>query len=128
MSQENVDLVRAGIERWNRGERDDVAFHPELEWLPHRSATEGTYRGLAGLARFRADTAETFDKFELRVELLDLGDQVLVWGRIDVRALQSGIEMSIPTGGLVEIRDGLIARWEDFGSKEQALEATRRMD
>ncbi|HWG08682.1 MAG TPA: nuclear transport factor 2 family protein [Solirubrobacteraceae bacterium] len=123
MSQENVEIVRAAIEQWNRGEMDAVAFHPDVEWLPLRSATEGTYRGIAGIERFRADTEQTFGKFELRFELVDLGDQVLAWGTIEVQAAQSGIEMSIPTGGLVELRNGLIVRWEDFGSRENALQA-----
>jgi hypothetical protein len=35
----------------------------------------------------------------------------------------SGIETDIPTGAIVEFRDGKILRWEDFGSKEKAREA-----
>ena len=75
--------------------------------------------GIAGIERFRADTEQTFGRFEL----VYLGDRVLAWGTIEVQAAQSGIEMSIPTGGLVEVRGGLIVRWEDFGSKENALQA-----
>src|SRR3989440_10146560 len=122
MSQKHVELVRGLMERWNRGERTDTSvFHPDVEWLPLRAATEGTYRGIAGIERFVADTEETFDKFELRQELLDLGERVLAWGPIHVRARQSGIETDIPTGGLFEFRDGKIARWEGFASKDAAL-------
>lgn len=124
MSQENVDIAREALERWNRGERDDMTlFHAEVEWLPLRTATEGVYRGTAGIERFTADTAEVFDKFELRCELEDLGERVLAWGVIHVRARASGIETDIPVGGLVDVRDGKVARWEDFGSKRKALEA-----
>jgi limonene-1,2-epoxide hydrolase len=31
--------------------------------------------------------------------------------------------MDIATGGIFDFRDGKIVRWEDFGSKEQALKA-----
>ena len=98
-------------------------FHAEVEWLPHRVATEGVYRGIAGIERFNADTAEVFDKFELRCELEDLGERVLAWGVVHVRARASGIETDIPMGGLADVRDGKVVRWEDFGSKQKALEA-----
>ena len=87
------------------------------------SPTEGPYRGIAGLERFIADTEETFDKFEMHFELVDLGERVLAWGKLHVRARQSGIETDIPTGGVFEFRDQKIVRWEDFGSEDEALKA-----
>jgi ketosteroid isomerase-like protein len=124
VSQENVEMLRDLKEQWNRGERSDTsAFHPDVEWRPLRAATEGAYHGIAGIERFVADTEQTFNKFELRTELLDLGERVLAWGTIHVRARQSGIETDITTGGLFDFRDGKIVRWEDFGSKEKALKA-----
>ena len=125
MSQENVELVRELQRDWNRGEtavRADV-FHPDVEFLPLRSATEGGYRGISGVEAFVKDTVDVFDKFELHYEFTDLEERVLAWGSIHVRARGSGIETSIETGGLYEFRDGKIVRWEDFGSKDKALEA-----
>jgi hypothetical protein len=75
------------------------------------------------MERFWADTQEVFEKFELHYELLDLGERVLAWGEIHLRARGSGIETDIPFGGLVEFLDGKIVRWEDFGSKDKALKA-----
>jgi ketosteroid isomerase-like protein len=124
MSQANVELVRKAFDHWNRGEGNLLsAFHPDLEYRPRRVATEGVYRGIAGIEKFDADTKEIFDKFEPHIELLDLGERVLVWGSIHMRARGSGIETDVSMGGLVEFRDEKILRWEDFGSKEQALEA-----
>jgi hypothetical protein len=40
-----------------------------------------------------------------------------------VRARGSGIETDIESGGLFESRDGKVIRWQDFGSKDKALEA-----
>jgi hypothetical protein len=31
--------------------------------------------------------------------------------------------MQIPSGGIFDLRAGKITRWQDFGSKEKALEA-----
>jgi limonene-1,2-epoxide hydrolase len=127
MSQENVELLRRGIEEANRVGISEVNprlyYHPDVEYLPLRSATEGKYRGIAGIERFNADTEEVFEKFELHYEFLDLGERVLAWGVIRVRARGSGIETDIATGGVFEFRDGKIVRWEDFGSKEKALKA-----
>ena len=127
MSQENLELIRDLVDRWNRGERDDFSgFDADVEWLPRRAATEGTYRGISGIKSFFDDTEAVFDKFELRPELVDLGDQVLAAGTIHMRARGSGIETVIPVGGLFDFRDGRILRWEDFGSKDEALKAAGR--
>jgi ketosteroid isomerase-like protein len=127
MSQENVEVVKRIMDEWDRGEISEMNlrlhYHPDVEFLPLRSATEAAYRGIAGIERFIADTQEVFEKFELHYELVDLGERVLAAGEIHVRARGSGIEMDIASGGVFEFRDGRIVRWEDFGSKDKALEA-----
>jgi len=42
MLQEHVELVRRLQQEWNRGERPDppAKFHPDVESLPLRAATE----------------------------------------------------------------------------------------
>ena len=125
MSSENVKLARSLQDRWSRGDMTvpPDTFHPDVEFLPLRAATEGAYRGLAGIERFIEDTLEVFEKFETSYEYTDLGDRVLAWGTIHVRAKGSGVETDVETGGLIDFRDGKIVRWEDFGSKAKALEA-----
>lgn len=127
MSRENLELVRRMFEAPKVQETDEPElrsiFHPDVELLPQRSGTEGAYRGIAGVQQFRIDTEQVFEKFEVHYELLDLGERVLAWGRVDVRARESGIEVDVPIGGVFEFRDGRIVRWEDFGSREKALEA-----
>ena len=128
MSQKNVDLVRRLLAAQVR---DDVEaaldyLHPEVDWVPLRSATEGSYRGHDGFRRFAADTFETFETFEPHFELRDLGEEVLAWGTISVRGSGSGVEIEVPVGGLFGFRDGKIGSWRDFGSQEQALAAARR--
>jgi ketosteroid isomerase-like protein len=127
MSQENVEIVRRLNDGLNRGEMNEMEirsfFHPDVEFVPRRAATEGAFRGFAGIERFRADTEEILEKFEPHYEFLDLGERVVAWGTIHVRARQSGIDTDIPVGGVFEFRDGKIVRWEDFGSKDKALKA-----
>jgi ketosteroid isomerase-like protein len=127
MSHANVELLRRGFEEMNRLGISEVDlrlyFHPDVEYLPRRSATEGPYRGIAGIERFLADTEEVFETFEPHFEFLDLGKRVLAWGVVHVRARGSGIEMDIASGSIFEFREGKVVRWEDFGSKDKALEA-----
>ena len=127
MSQEDVELLLRGMEEANRIGISEVNprlyYHPDVEYVPLRSATEGEYRGIAGIERFNADTEEVFEKFELHFESANLGERVLCWGHIHVRARGSGIETDIEIGGVYEFRDGKVIRWEDFGSKDKALEA-----
>jgi hypothetical protein len=48
---------------------------------------------------------------------------VLAYGTIHVRGKGGGVAMDIPSGGVFDISDGKIVRWQDFGSKQRALEA-----
>jgi ketosteroid isomerase-like protein len=120
-----VQIIRAALEDWSAGDEPDLAFYdPDVEWIAARSGTEGAFHGHAGIRSFRADTTQTFDRFELDVEMLELADgRVLAWGKIHVRGRASGVEMDVPIGGIVELRGGRISRWEDFGSKERAERA-----
>jgi len=132
MSQENVELVRRAVEELNSGERSRAriraVWHRDAEFLPRRSAIEGGYRGIEGFERWIADTDETFQTFQQHYELIDLGERVVAWGNVHVRARGSGIETDIQAGAVLEFRDGKIVRWEDFGSKEKALKAVGRAE
>jgi ketosteroid isomerase-like protein len=127
MSQEHVALLRRINDGMNWGEINEMDFrsffHPDVEFLPLRTATEGAYHGIAGIERWVADTEETFETFEPHYEYLDLGERVLAWGTIHVRARQSGIDTDIPVGAVVEFRDGKIVRLQAFNSKKNALKA-----
>jgi uncharacterized protein len=125
VSQQNVETLRRLFEA---EARDDAAaalecLHPDLEFIPMRARTEGAYRGHDGYERFRADTFDHYESFEPRFELEELaGDRVLAWGTVRVRGRGSGLEMDVPSAGVFEFRDGRILRWEDFGTREKALE------
>ncbi len=125
MSRENVELVRALVARFLELTEEDFAAYldPDVEVIALRSVTEGAYRGYAGLRRFQADNASTFEKFEQRYDVREVGERVLATGTIRVRGAGSGIEMDIPAHIVIEFRDGRISRWHAFGLKAEALEA-----
>jgi hypothetical protein len=69
MSQENVELAKRLFGEEIGGEsRVAESFHPDVEFLPLRAATEGAYRGIDDMERFFADTLEVFEKFEPHYE------------------------------------------------------------
>jgi ketosteroid isomerase-like protein len=125
VSQENVELVRALVARFLELTEEDFGTYldPDVEVIALRSVTEGCYRGYAGLRRFQADNASTFEKFEQRYDVREVGERVLATGAIRVRGAGSGIEMDIPAHIVIEFRDGRISRWHAFGLKAEALEA-----
>jgi limonene-1,2-epoxide hydrolase len=99
---------------------------PDVDWIPLRASTEGTYRGHAGYTRFVEESLEAFESFEPRFELRELSDgRVLAWGAIHVRGRGSGWERDVPSGGIFDVHDGKITRWKDFGSTEKALAVIR---
>ena len=126
MSQENVALVRALVARPILDlTKEDLPeyFDPDVEMIALRSVTEGAYRGYSGLLRIQADNAATFEKFEQRYDVLEVGERVLATGTIRLRGAGSGVEMDIPAHIVVEFRNGRISRWHAFGFKAEALKA-----
>jgi ketosteroid isomerase-like protein len=132
MSREDVEIVRRSFEAFERGGFEGLLRHldPEVEWTTTGSYIDrGTYRGHEGVRRYLGSMLDDFEDFRVRpaaprrMEFADLGERVLAWGNIHVRATTSGIETDIESGGVFEFREGKIVRWEDFGSRDKALEA-----
>jgi ketosteroid isomerase-like protein len=120
----NLEIVRWLVDAGGDSGASLPYLDAELEWVPRRAKTEGAYHGHEGFERFVTDTFDNFEIFEPQFELGDLsGGGVLASGVLHVIAKGSGVEMDVPVGGLFELRDGKVTRWEDFGSKEHALDA-----
>ena len=125
MSLDNVEIVRRALAHLNEvGEPDWDLYSADLVW---RSRPDGpahfTYRGLDGLRRGWASMRQVWA--EVRAEILELvepGDAVVSVIRWHLRG-QSGVELDEIEGWVTWIRDGKITRIEQYGSKEEALEA-----
>jgi len=82
MSQENVEIVRAGIEAYNRRDLGGMLEHasPDLVWDMSRAI--GPDRGVFGLAEFRSwveDLWAAFAAIRLEAhEYIEVGEQVVV--------------------------------------------------
>ncbi len=124
--------VRLGLEAFNRKDLDVAVtgFHPELEYYPYREFVEA---GLAepcyyGPAGYRAYIEGTYDVWgaDVRlepIELIDLGDRVVVLADMPMQAQSSGIALAERYGSVWTIKGGRVIQVRDFLRHSDALEA-----
>ena len=125
MSEENVDVVRQAIEAFNSRDRDRLLslLDPEIEF---RSAVEQkTYRGHAGMVRYREDIDAVMEEFRIEGDrFLDAGrDRVVHLYRLVGRGAGSGVPVSREVGALWQLRNGKLLKGEIYLDQRQALEA-----
>ena len=128
MSRANVELLRKGIDAWNRRDVDLWLEYaaPEIEWMPAGPAAveRAVYRGYEQVASGFASVWETWDRFQFEEnEIRDLGDSVLWLGHVKMRGSASQVELDqeFAVHGLV--RDGKFIRVLTFLSCQEALKA-----
>jgi ketosteroid isomerase-like protein len=126
VSQENLDLVRSGIEAWNQREPDLWLSYatPDIEWLPAGPAAveRAVYRGYDEVAKGITAAFETWDVFAFREsELRDFGDSVLWLGRVMMRGSASGVELDQEFAIHFLVRDGRFSRIHTFLSWQEGL-------
>ena len=127
MSEENVEIVRAALDAYNRGDRDaalkDMA--PDFELDMSRSIgpdQRGVYR-LDQMRQFWDDFLEPVESHRLEAEeFIEAGDQVIVPTTAYARG-RDGIEVTARTATIYTIRDGAIARMCMYQTLQDALEA-----
>ena len=128
MSVENVELVRAWFEAWERGGIDAVAefWDPQIDWRSAEGAIDdpGVIRGVDAMRAYVQDWLDDFDdlSFELE-ELIDAGDRVVTVQRVSGRAKASGVPTELRYAVVNTIRNGKVIRGREYWSRAEALEA-----
>jgi ketosteroid isomerase-like protein len=127
MSQENVDIVRAFIDAYNRRDYDAAveAFDPGIEWiLPDQQASDSC-QGPGAVKRFWEGIDDTFEELRLLPqEDVDAGDRVATRLRHYGRGRGSGLKLDTELYHQVAtFRDGTMVRIEYFRTWAEALEA-----
>ena len=128
MSQENVEIVRAGFEAWNRGDLKSAAevISPQWEWHPARlyPGTDAVYRGLEGYTRFWNTFREPWESVHIELERIeDLGDRVLALMMFSARGKGSGVDVTSEYANVFTFRDGLVIYQVGYGDWKSALKA-----
>jgi uncharacterized protein len=125
MSQENVELVRSGVEAWMAG---DVAavfalWHKEIEWIaPPEDPDQPVVVGNLAAAEAMAHWLSTWEEYRYEPgELIDAGEDVIQAGRQVMAA--RGAEVASEIFFVWTIRDGRAVRLRMFYKRDQALKA-----
>jgi ketosteroid isomerase-like protein len=127
MSEENVELVRRGIDAVNRGDLDEwlATFSSEAEFhTTGQFADERVYRGHAGVERLWAQLREDMEELSLSAsDIRAVGDRMFVAGTMRGRGKRSKAGFEQAFCYALTFQDGLIVRLEVYLDPEQALEA-----
>jgi ketosteroid isomerase-like protein len=124
----NIQLVRRLYEAFTNGDIDAMlqVVAPEMEfWGPTAAfARQGEpYVGHDGMRQYFADVARVWRTLEVVPhDFRDLGDRVLVFGRVYARG-EGGYISDSPTQWLWQVSDGRVVWGRVFTSKADALAA-----
>jgi ketosteroid isomerase-like protein len=127
MSQENVEVVRRGIDAWNR--RDLTAWlavfgsNAEIDWSRARGPLKGVYRGRGEVETLWNEFYSTFEEAHIETHgLTDAGSEVVVSNTTHFRG-REGIEVSASSTWVFTVEDGQFTRLRLFQERAEALEA-----
>ena len=121
-----------GVEAYNRRDLEAVVigWHPEFEYCPGREwvkagLAESSYRGLEGYREYVAATAEVWGRENTLtpVELIDLGDRIVILANGEMRAQASGVPLANAFALVSTLKDGRFMRLQEYYDHAEALEA-----
>ena len=126
MTPSNVDVVRAVVGAFNRGDytaagemvTDDVEF----DWS-RRMLDGEVLRGRDELRRFMQQTMEIFDEIHIPDEdMTDLSNNVvLLVGKARFKGHASGLDVEASAANLWTVRHGKVSHFRFYQTKEDAL-------
>ena len=126
MSQENVEVVRAGFDAWNAGDMDALRelYDPDAMLRMVEGWPEpGPYVGREAIIRQYEQQRETFDADALE----PIGDFIHAADRVVVRFVWHGAghgpEADLEMTQIITVRKGKIVYQEFFWDHAEALEA-----
>jgi ketosteroid isomerase-like protein len=127
MSQENVEIVRAATEAFNRDGGDGLIRYcdPTIEWrTTGQFADRGVYRGHAGVRQMLAEFTEDLDQLHIQIDRLwDAEDRVVSSTRLTGRGRRGGAPFEFSLCYLFRLESGKIVDVQHFLRVEEALEA-----
>ena len=124
MSQENVEIMRRGYERFRV--TGEIRAHPDLVWDVSNLGwpDQQIYSGPAGAMQFNAEWAAAWDDWELEAQdYVDAGERVVVIVNQRGRSKATGIPVEMRFAQVWTLRDGQGIRMQLYGNVEEALEA-----
>ncbi len=121
----NVQIVLRALDAFSAGEGETFAqlTTPDIEWTTGLGAVEGeVFTGHEGVATYFARLASAWASFRFLVEeCRDLGDVVIVLGRLEGHGRGGGVPVQSPVGAVWELRDGRIWRLRAYLDQAEAI-------
>ena len=126
MSHENVEIVQAVIDAWNRGDWDaalkDAATSFEFDFSRAIGPGRGVY-GLDQMGEYFRQFTEMWTSLRLEThEFIEAGEQVVTPNTLHAQG-RDGIEVQARSAWVWTIRDGKVLHLCFYQSHEEALEA-----
>jgi ketosteroid isomerase-like protein len=128
MSQENVEVVRAGFAAFARGDIESVLrlCHEDIlvAQPPDMPGAGPLPRGHAGVLEAVATWPEEWDDYRTQiVRTVDVAEYVVATVHQTGRGKSTGIPVEAEVTMVFAIRQGKVAEWRIFTHEEEALEA-----
>ncbi len=126
MTTENVDLVRAVFEAFNRRDIDAVLglWHDSISWRTLFSVETGVLRGKQ---QIRAAWERQIEALDVHIDVLELipldESRVLASGRWRGRGSESGAPVERTAVQVFTVEDGQLRGVETYASRDEALAA-----
>jgi uncharacterized protein (TIGR02246 family) len=126
--KDDLDLVRAWFDAWNRGDLETflAMFDPEAEMVTDPSFPEaGHFRGRQAMRNWSEGLQESWEgQSQVAVkELFQVGDNVVARWDWTARGLASGMETRMDLTSVHTIENGKIVRLHYFFDHADALKA-----
>jgi ketosteroid isomerase-like protein len=128
MAETHQELVERLYRAFNRRDPEGIVevCSEEMEFFPYETAgqigREAPYVGREGLREYLADAAQVWEELQITPgQLEQIGDRLLVRGRVYVRSKEHGIR-DMPVAWIWQVRDGLFVRGEVFPNPSAAEE------
>jgi len=130
MSEENLDLIRAGFAAHNRGDLDALmqVYDPDVVF---ETLLLGTHHGNEAIRLIYEENQKTLSGYDVEpVELIETGDQVVAVAQVTGVGPSSQIAMddSDRFAFLFTIKNGRVVREQAFRNREEAIEAAGLRD
>jgi ketosteroid isomerase-like protein len=130
MARDKVDVAKRVVDAYNRRDVDGLFAElatPDFEYYPAITRAldgGGGYRGREGVERFAVDTSENWEELQVIAdEFRDLGDRVLLLGRMKGRGKGSGVPVDQPYVSILDFRGDRIWRSRVYLDRAEGLRA-----
>src|SRR6476661_2976632 len=127
MSQENVEIVRQMVAAFNRRDLDrlEEGSTLDMEWETAMGAIEAeVFEGFEGAETYIERLGDAWEEFQTIAEdVRDVGERVLMLGRIVGRGKGSGVAVEMPLGQVFDFRDGKVCRIRSYLDHAEAIKA-----